>query len=317
MNRKSRAEVLQNIWVVLGLTMLSCALWGSAAPFIKLGYKYFSIPADHTFDIIFFAGIRFILAGILTIVFGSIIERKVLVPKRESWFNIVKLCLVQTVLQYFFFYVGLAHTSGAKGAILVGSNTFLTILVSCLVFRMEKLTPRKIIGCILGLAGIVIVNLTGEGLDFSFTLLGEGAVLFTQIMYAVSSVLIKKYSQNENAVTISGYQFFIGGIILSVIGFLCGGRIPQVTGTGICILLYLALVSSVAYTVWGILMKYNPVSRVAIFGFMNPIFGAVLSALLLGEVSQVFNWRSIAALLLVSAGILVVNYVKHTDQGTV
>ena len=49
----------------------------------------------------------------------------------------------------------------------------------------------------------------------------------------------------------------------------------------VMILLYLALVSSVAYTLWGILLKYNDVSKISIFGFMNPVIGVILSALLL------------------------------------
>ena len=63
----------------------------------------------------------------------------------------------------------------------------------------------------------------------------------------------------------------------------------------------------VAYSLWGILLKYNPVSKVAVFGFMNPVFGVILSALLLGEGAQAAGVKSLIALLLVSIGIYVVN----------
>lgn len=72
-------------------------------------------------------------------------------------------------------------------------------------------------------------------------------------------------------------------------------------------LVYLAVVSAVAYSLWGILLKYNPVSKVAVFGFMNPVFGVILSALLLGEGAQAAGVKSLIALLLVSIGIYVVN----------
>ena len=72
------------------------------------------------------------------------------------------------------------------------------------------------------------------------------------------------------------------------------------------ILVYLSLVSSVAYTLWGILLKHNDVSTISIFGFMNPVIGVVLSALLLGEGSEL-GLKYIIALLLISAGILTVN----------
>ncbi|MBQ2533679.1 MAG: EamA family transporter, partial [Lachnospiraceae bacterium] len=75
---------------------------------------------------------------------------------------------------------------------------------------------------------------------------------------------------------------------------------------GLLLILYLALVSSVAYSIWGVLLKYNPVSSVAIYGFTTPIFGAMLSALLLGEWSSV-TIRHVIALALVSIGIYIVN----------
>ena len=79
------------------------------------------------------------------------------------------------------------------------------------------------------------------------------------------------------------------------------------TPSGIGLLVYLALVSAVAYSLWGILLKYNPVSRVTVFGFMNPVFGVLLSALLLGETDQASGILGLLSLLLVSVGIYVVN----------
>lgn len=73
------------------------------------------------------------------------------------------------------------------------------------------------------------------------------------------------------------------------------------------LLLYMAFISAAAYTLWGILLKYNPVARVAVFGFMNPVFGVLLSALFLGESSQAFGLTGVAALLLVCVGIMIVN----------
>ena len=86
-----------------------------------------------------------------------------------------------------------------------------------------------------------------------------------------------------------------------------GGHITKVTPSGIGLLVYLALVSAVAYSLWGILLKYNPVSRVTVFGFMNPVFGVLLSARLLGETDQASGILGLLSLLLVSVGIYVVN----------
>ena len=68
-----------------------------------------------------------------------------------------------------------------------------------------------------------------------------------------------------------------------------------------------------AYALWGILLKYNPVSRVAIYGCTNPVIGVLLSALLLGEGGQAFSAKNLLALLLVCTGIIVVNLWKKKE----
>lgn len=73
------------------------------------------------------------------------------------------------------------------------------------------------------------------------------------------------------------------------------------------VLLYMAIISAVAYTIWGVLLKYNPVARVSVYGFMNPVFGVILSAFLLGEKNQAFGYKGLTALLLVCIRIFIVN----------
>lgn len=295
------------------LAMLCCFLWGSAFPCIKIGYRLFEIASEDTAAQLFFAGCRFTLAGVLTILFGSISGGKILTPKKESWSKILVLCLFQTILQYVLFYMGLAHTSGVKASIIGAANVFLSLLFAVFVFHFEKLTARKVAGCLIGFAGVVLVNLAGGGLDAGLSLRGEGAILGSSIASALSAGLIKKFSKKENPVLLSGYQFMIGGLFMVVLGFAMGGRVT-VSGIGaVALLLYLAMVSAVAYTIWGILLKYHPVARISVFGFMNPIFGVLLSALLLGERNQAFGWQGILALVLVCTGIYVVN---RTNAGS-
>ncbi len=303
-------NVLTKTPVVCALAILCCILWGSATPSIKIGYEVFSIASGDTASQILFAGMRFVLAGILTILFGSIISKKTLVPKKKSFFPIAKLAMVQTILQYVFFYIGHAHTTGVKAAIINGSNVFLAILFAVFIFKYEKMTWVKLLGCIAGFAGIVIINLTGSGIDMSLSFAGEGAILISAAAYALSSGMIKKYSQDENPVVLSGYQFFLGGAVMAIAGFIAGGRISGFTLGSTALLIYLAMISSVAYTVWGILLKYNPVAKVTVFGFTNPIFGVILSAIFLGEKNQAFGVQGIIALVLVSFGIFIINKAK-------
>lgn len=286
--------------------MVCCMLWGSAFPFIKIGYKLFDIASDDAMSQILFAGIRFLFAGMLVIIFGSAVSKKVLVPKKESLPKVCLLSLFQTVLQYLFFYIGLANTSGTRGSIINSTSTFFALLFSCLIFKQEKLNIQKIIGCAIGFAGVVIVNISA-GSQGSITLAGEGFILFSAISYAVSSVLIKQFSKDENPVVLSGYQFAIGGFIMIVSGLLFGGRLSLISIKGILMLLYLAFLSAAAYTLWGILLKYNDVSRIAVFGFMTPIFGCVFSVLFLSESFGDSGLKTILSLILVSFGIIIVN----------
>lgn len=93
-----------------------------------------------------------------------------------------------------------------------------------------------------------------------------------------------------------------------------GGSLTNVTAPALAMLLYLAFVSAAAYTLWGVLLKYNPVSRVSIFGFMNPVVGVLLSALFLKEGGQAFSVRNLTALFLVCAGIWVVNRFQNNES---
>lgn len=309
------SEIMKNIkknaLVFLG-ALICCFLWGSAFPGIKIGYRLWDISGSETWRIIRFAGVRFFLAGILVIVFAGILRRKIPLPGRDEIGKIALLSLFQTVGQYVFFYLGLAHTTGVNSAVVDSLTVFFSIIAACLFMRMEKLTPRKLLGCLLGFAGVVMINLTPEG--FSFKPLGDGLVALSAMCYGVSSVLIKKYSAQHDTVLFSGYQFMFGGLAMTAAGSLAlalsGGRTVsgntvQLPGAAL-ILLYLAFVSSAAYTLWGILLKHNDVSKISVFGFMNPVIGVLLSAALLGESGQL-GIKYLFALLLITAGIITVN----------
>ena len=305
---EQKTDFLQKTWVVCLLALVCTFLWGSASPCIKLGYAYFQIPSSETWTQVLFAGIRFILAGVLTVLIGSVLNRKMLVPTRSSLPSIAKLALFQTILQYIFFYIGLAHNSGVKASIINGSNTFFVILLASLLFHQEKLNFKKVAGCVIGFAGVIVVSINGKSIDMDLSLMGDGSLFLCAISYAVSSCLMKNYSKKDNPVMLSGYQFIFGGIVMVILGLIMGGRITHVSVSAILMLFYLACISAVAYSLWGILLKHNPVSKVAIFGFTNPVFGVLLSAWWLGEGSKELGINALVALVLVCIGICIVNY---------
>lgn len=302
----TQKNFLSNPVVVLFGALICCALWGSAFPCIKIGYKMMHIASSDTASQILYAGCRFTLAGILAVFLGSLTQRQFLLPTKASLPHILELSLLQTILQYLFFYIGLAHTTGVKASIIEAVSTFVAIFVAGFLFHQEKVTARKMLGCLVGFAGVVLVNVAGNGMDLYFTVNGDGAILLSTVAYAFSSVFMKRFSVQDNPVMLSGYQFILGGIVMAVCGFFMGGHLSGFTLPAFAMLFYLGVISAVAYSLWGLLLKYNPISKVAVFGFMNPVIGVLLSAVLLGEKDSL-GFSSIAALLLVCTGIYIVN----------
>ena len=225
--------------------------------------------------------------------------------KRENFGVIFRQGVLQTTIQYVCFYIGLAHTTGAKGSIINASNAFVSIVAAHYMIRSERMTWKKGLGCILGLAGVVLVNLEPGGFGGGFRFLGEGMVLLCTIAYGVSTVLLKMISDRESPMTITAYQTLIGSALLIVIGWLLHGDVGVFTWKSAALLFYMALLSTVAFSLWTLLLKYNPVGKVAVYGFTIPIFGVLLSGILLSE--TIFSVKYLAALLFVSGGVILVN----------
>ncbi len=310
---ETKKSILENPKMVLPSAMLCCLLWGSAFPLVKIGFSWLNISSEDIPTEILYAGLRFTLAGVIAIIITSLISGKFLRPTMKSLPKVFSLSMFQTILQYLFFYIGLSNTSGVKASVIEAMNVFVALIVSCLIFRMEKFTAAKIIGSIIGFAGVVIINVSKGDLAGGLTLKGEGFILISTVAYAFSSVLMKHWSNEENPMMMSAWQFLLGGIVMSILGFALGGRISGFDLKSVLLLIYLASLSAIAYSLWASLLKYYPVSRIAVYGFMNPVFGFILSAFLLGE-SEAFGLKSIAALVLVCLGIYIVNYTKNTNK---
>lgn len=302
---------LQNPVVICVLALLCCALWGSAFPCIKIGYDWMKI--EGTGSQILFAGYRFFLSGVLTFLIGCMLEKRILRMKRGSFGVIFRQGVLQTTVQYICFYIGLAHTTGAKGSIINASNAFVSIVAAHYMIRSERMTWKKGVGCMLGLAGVILVNLEPGGFAGGFHFLGEGMVLLCTIAYGVSTVLLKMISDWESPMTITAYQTLIGSVLLIVTGWCLQGEVSVTAWKSAALLFYMALLSTVAFSLWTLLLKYNPVGKVAIYGFTIPIFGVLLSGILLGE--TIFSVKYVAALILVSGGVILVNRKDTVKEG--
>ena len=289
------------------LASFCCALWGSAFPVVKVGYALQGIEVGAPASQILYAGLRFLMAGIIALIGLWRIAPKALVPKREAWPAILVIGLFQTILQYFFFYIGVAHTTGVKASIIAGSNVFMALFVARFVFRLETLTRAKLIGAVIGFIGIVVINIDFATFDLHMTMLGEGFIVLTTLSYAFSSAFMKKYGQQHLPLVLVTYQFIFGGSVMILGGLAFGGVMGPFSLKSACVLMYLSSVSAVAYGIWSYLLKRYPVSSVAVYGFTNPIFGVAFSAIFLGEYDQLLNLKTGISLVLVSLGIYIIN----------
>ena len=262
------------------LATLCCILWGSAYPSIKIGYSLFNI--NDIGSKLVFAGYRFTLAGILVLLLELITKKNIFNFSKKQFGQITLLGLTQTALQYIFFYVGMSYTTGVRGSIINGTGTFVSIILAHFIYKNDKLNFNKIIGCIIGFLGVIIVNLNGQSLGgSSFTFKGEGFVMIAAIIFAASAIYGKKITQIQEPSIVTGFQLFIGGVILTILGFILGGSLKGFTITSTSLLIYMALLSSVAFVIWTQLLKYNKVGIISVFNFLVPVFGTLLSAIFL------------------------------------
>ncbi len=292
--------------------LAACLLWGSAFPCVKIGYALFGIDSADVASIVLFAGVRFLISGGLVVVGMSVAHRRPYVPARGDWLPAAKLSVFQTILQYLCFYVGLSRCAGVTSSIIEASNTFLIVLLAVFAFRTEAMTWRKALGCVLGFVGVLQVSLGGSATGgLAFRLDGEGLVFLSTFAAAMSSNLSKRYSREHDPVLLSAWQFVIGGAVLAAAGLAMGGHVAPAADANpvaaIALLVYLGFISAAAYSLWSATLAVNDVSHVAVFGFMNPVFGAILSVLLLGEGNVLRPAVALGSLALVSIGIVIVN----------
>ena len=293
----------QNTAVRTVLALVCCALWGSAFPCIKIGYEMFHIEGAGSQ--ILFAGYRFFLAGIFAYAAACITERRLVTIKRSSVPYVFGQGILQTTIQYVCFYIGLAHTTGAKGSLINASNAFFSIIMAHFFMKSEKMTWRKGLGCLVGFAGVVVINMAPGAWGSGFALNGEFLVLLCSFAYGTSSVTLKLISDRETPTAITAFQLLFGGGVLILIGLVSGGSVYGFHMKSTLLLVYMALLSTVSFSLWAALLKYNPVGKVSIFGFSIPVFGVALSAVFLHE--RIVSVQNLAALVLVSIGIIIVN----------
>lgn len=301
-------SVFRNKWGVLGIALICTLLWGSAFPVLKISNSELQIAANDSIAQIVFAGIRFLLAGIILLTFLFVTNRKQLLVKRSHLVILILLGIMQTAVQYYFFYNGLAKVSGMQGAILSSSGIFLAVVIAHFYYKDDHMNWKKTLGIFAGFTGIILAN-WGKEFEFGFQLTGEGFMILSGLTSAVATILTKELATDIPPVTLTGWQLTIGAMVLLIIG------VPQLnehaitfTPYGWGLLVYAAFLSAIAFALWTNLLKYNKAGEVSIYKFLAPVFGTILSAWLIPGES--LTLMIVGAIGFVAFGIIIMNYPK-------
>ena len=269
------------LWVTI-FALTAAVAWGWAYPLIKLGFAEFGITQDMTGSKMLFAGVRFSIAGLIVLAVAAAKRRSFAVSNIAGAGYILLFALLNTTLHYAFFYIGLSHSGGARAAILNSLSVFMLVVLACFFFKSDRLTVRKIVGCIIGFAGIMVLNV-GGGESGSFTFMGDGMIVFNALCAAFAGLMTRGLGSRVDVFVGTGYSLAVGGFLLLIVGITMGGMLPNITLWGIVILLLLVLISSLCFTLYNKLLTCNPVGKVAIFNSLIPVVGAVTSCLCLND----------------------------------
>ena len=296
------------------MAVLACILWGSAFPVLKVTYAELQIAPDDISARMLIAGARFLLAGLMVFAAQRFLMGEGVGVPRDRLPSLFLLGLAQTGLQYFFFYNGVAVVSGIKSAILNAVGNFFVVLLAHFIYTNDRLNWGKVVGLIAGFAGIATANwVPGTALTWDFRLRGEGFMVLAGLTSAFGTFYAKRLGRSLNPIAVNAYQLSLGSLLLLLLGgpALAEGTLRPSPLFWV-LFIYSAFLSAAAFSIWYILLKHNKAGEVTIYRFVIPISGAVLSVLVLPE--EQFTSSILAALLLVTAGIIAVNYWQRSGS---
>lgn len=280
--------------------LLVMLLWGSLFPMVKKGYSVFEIDTARTADVLMFAGVRFVACGAVIILIAYFRHERVCTDIRRSIVPICVMGIFAIVLHYACTYIGLTLTESSKTAILKQLGALFYICFSFLFIREEKFSIYKIIGALIGFAGIVIINAGG---NTGKLMLGDGLIICASVCTVVSNLASKKAMRMNPAMITTGVSQLTGGILLVIIAACMGGKIPVFRIQVLPVFGYICFASIIGYCMWFSIVKDHSLSKLFIIKFSEPVFACIFGALLLHE--NIWHWQYLAAFILISTGIVV------------
>ena len=291
---------------VVALALLVSLLWGSLFPMIKIGYRAFSIDTANVASIIMFAGLRFLVSGILLVAALGVQKKGFPAPEKGSFQAIFVVSMLTVVLHYIFTYTGLSLADSSKSSVLKQVGF---LILPCLIFLVrkdDKFSLRKVIAAILGFIAVISINLDGMSLAFG---MGEILIIAASFTSAIGQVSAKGYYNRFSPSYIVAWGQLFGGALMFAGGLIFGGKFGAINGASLAVLAYICAASIAANLIWNTLIKYNNISTLAVLKSADPLFASIFSGLLLGE--NILNLQFLFALLLICFAIVLSNFMPN------
>ncbi len=294
MKNVSKEYIISTIFAIV-----ACLLWSTAFAGVKIGLKYFK-PLG-------FAGIRFMLSGILLMPFAlKGFSARVI---KENMGSIIRISLFQTFILYALFYLGINIVSASLSAIIIGSSPVISSIVAHISMENDRLCTRRYISFIFGISGVVLIAVTRNPLKSAglVELVGVIILIGSSVSSAIGNVIVAKNKNDINPLLLASSQIFLGGSLLFLVSLIFEG-IPCFNQPAIFFgtLLWLSFLSASAFSIWFTILKKGimKVSEINMWKFIIPVSGAVLSWIILpGETP---NMVSITGMFLVSIAVILI-----------
>lgn len=287
---------------IIIISLIVMALWGSLYPFVQWGFKEFSLKTDFVPDLILFAGLRFSLSGFILSLFTIKNKEYKTLKNKNNLIGILFVGLFAIILHYSFTYIGLSKINSASTALLKQSGVLIFVCFSFLFIKEEKFSILKLLAALIGVASIFIVNMDAFKIKFD---IGSILVIGASFCTVIYNVVYKKFIKDISPVAVTGYSQLFGGIVLLIIGLCFGGRLRNITITGMFILVYLVIVTIISYSLWYSVVKKYDLSKLFIVKMSEPLFAAVISVLL--PLNSKITIEHLISFLLVSVAIILSN----------
>lgn len=251
--------------------------------------------------------LRFLVAGLIGVAIAAALGQTARLTKAQ-WRGTLLFGLFQNVIYLGCNFVAMQWLQASLASIIASAMPLVVALAGWLVFG-DRVRPLGIAGLAAGLLGVVVIM--GSRLSGGADPLGVALCLIAVVALAFAALAVKGASGSGNLLMVVGLQMLVGAVILGTIALVAEPWRINPTPQLLWAFVYTTIVSSLGATwIWFALVGRIGAVRASTFHFLNPFFGVLVAAALLGE--PVGRW-DIVGVLIVAAGILAVQISKARD----